>query len=57
MYTIAGLVTVYLHIKLYPITIIDSDVDESVKVLERQKICDKITKKRKEKGSKKNTNF
>jgi len=44
MYTIAGLVTAYLHIKLYPITIIDSDVDESVKVLERQKICDQCVK-------------
>jgi hypothetical protein len=57
IYIITGLVTVYSHIRLYPVITTDLDIDESVKAPEIQKGRGRITKKRKETGSKKDADF
>jgi hypothetical protein len=57
MYIIAGLVTAYTHIELYPVVTTDLDVDESVKIPEIQKARGRIAKKQKERGSKKDADF
>ena len=54
MWTVTGLVMAYSHIKLYLVNIADLNINESIKALERRKLCRKISKKRKEKGSKPN---
>jgi hypothetical protein len=57
MYIIAGLVTAYTYIELYPVVTTDLDVNESVKIPEIQKAQGRIAKKRKERGSKKDADF
>jgi hypothetical protein len=55
MWRVDGLVLAYSHIELYPVTITNLDINKSIRTLERRVLRGRISKKRKEKGSKPDT--